>query len=124
MTFSEWRKSRLQHALFFFKLSLCPERAKRCNFLNWIRYIVVTKQLEIMAIGFDTLSKRQAEETENKNSPQMAQMPSTALQAETYDRVNSLGDMILSPQFASLPVEQKQAMLVDFAYFKNVAESL
>ena len=51
-------------------------------------------------------------------------MSVTPLKAETYDRVNTLGDMILSPLFATLPPEQKQAMLIDFAYFKSVADNL
>jgi hypothetical protein len=123
MTFLKWRKSRLRPVPFFFKLSLC-------NFLKRGRYIVVTKQLEIMAIGFNTPSKRQAEDLETskgQNSPQMGieqMMSVTPLKAETYDRANSLGSMILSPMFATLPPEQKQAMLIDFAYFKSVADNL
>lgn len=77
-----------------------------------------------MAIGFNTPSKRQAEAMEQK-SPQMDnKIPVNALQAETYERVNQLGNIIMSPAFASLPPEQKQIMLIDFAYFKNVADTL
>lgn len=74
-------------------------------------------------VGFNTKSKKLAVESE-KNSPQIAEMPTSPLQAESYERVNDLGDMIMSAQFATLPVAQKQAMLIDFAYFKNVAEAL
>ena len=74
-------------------------------------------------VGFNTKSKKLAVESE-KNSPQIAEMPTSSLQAESYERVNNLGDMIMSAQFATLPVAQKQAMLIDFAYFKNVAEAL
>jgi len=72
-------------------------------------------------VGFNTPSKRKAIADAGKqgNSPQNSQ-----LQAESYERVNDLGAMIMSPQFASLPAEQKQAMLIDFAYYKNVAEAL
>ena len=78
-----------------------------------------------MAIGFNNASKRQAEQMEKKAAKQtMGQMPVNALQAETYERVNQLGNLIMSPQFASLPPEQKQVMLIDFAYFKSVADTL
>jgi len=77
-------------------------------------------------VGFNTPSKRKAIADAGKqgNSPQMGGMPNSQLQAESYERVNDLGAMIMSPQFASLPAEQKQAMLIDFAYYKNVAEAL
>jgi hypothetical protein len=91
------------------------------------RYDNVTKQKEIMpVVGFNTPSKKIAvAEAEKKgNSPQMGGMPTSSLQAESYERVNDLGEFIMSPQFATLPAEQKQAMLIDFAYYKNVAEAL
>ena len=76
-------------------------------------------------VGFDTPSKRKAVAVAKKeNSPHVNGMPSNSLQAETYERVNALGDAIMNPQFASLPNEQKQAMLIDFAYFKQIADSI
>ena len=77
-----------------------------------------------MAIGFNTPSKRQAEATENNNSPQPQQVSVSYLQHETISRLQQLGNMICSPQFSSLPPEQKELMLNDFAYFTNLANAL
>jgi len=80
-----------------------------------------------MAIGFNTPSKRQAEELEGQNSPQpqqMGEMPTGHLQAQTIQKMQALGDMICSPNFATLPVAQKEMMLIDFAYFTNLANVL
>lgn len=76
-----------------------------------------------MAIGFNTPSKIEAEAME-QNSPQMREIPTSQLKAETYERVNELSSMIMSPQFATLPAEQKQTILIDFAYYKQVADIL
>jgi len=92
------------------------------------RYVSVTKTNKEMPgiVGFNTPSKRKAiaEAKDKVNSPQMDGMPTSQLQADTYERVNELGQMIMSPQFATLPAEQKQAMLIDFAYYKQVADTL
>jgi hypothetical protein len=74
-------------------------------------------------VGFNTPSKRLAEE-QAKNSPQIEAMPVSNLQAEAVMRFETLTDMILSPQFATLPQDQKEMMMVDFAFYKNVAEAL
>jgi len=78
-----------------------------------------------MAIGFNTPSKRKVIETEGQeNSPQM-QMPEMGntdwIQMETLERMQSVGNMIMSAEFSTLPIEVKENMLNDFAYYKTIA---
>jgi len=77
-----------------------------------------------MAIGFDTPSKRQADELEGQESPQQQTMAATALQAETYERLTQLNTIIMSDSFSSLSQEQKQMILIDFTYYKTVSETI
>lgn len=79
-----------------------------------------------MAIGFDTPSKRQAEAME-LNSPQNQMGDAVSVeraQQETYARLQQLGELICGQQFANLPSEHKQQLLMDFAYYKAVLDVL
>jgi len=74
------------------------------------------------SIGFNTPSKKEAEAsmTSTQNSP----LNTEVLKGETMSRLGQLGNAICHENFSSLPLEQKQAILVDFAYYSKVADSL
>lgn len=83
------------------------------------------------AIGFDTPSKRKA--TEEMNNQQVsnqqesvvnAQVSKERLRAETIQKINQLGNVICSDEFQRYSLEQKQVILMDFAYFSKVADSV
>jgi hypothetical protein len=74
------------------------------------------------SIGFNTPSKKEAEETMNQT--QSSPLNVDAVKSQTMSRLGQLGNIICSNDFAGLPLEQKQAMLVDFAYYSKVADSL
>ena len=81
-------------------------------------------------IGFNTPSKEQAQEdlnaqTESAPMPQgMEGMNTERLKQETLMRLQQLGDVITSPQYGEYAPQQKQQILMDFAYYSKVADSL
>jgi hypothetical protein len=81
-------------------------------------------------IGFDTPSKTQAQgemkSQAGANSPRLEapQVNVAKLKMETIIRLKQLGDAITSPQFQMYEQEQKQQILMDFAYYSKVADSL
>jgi len=79
-----------------------------------------------MAIGFNTASKRQAEEQEQtpKNSPLTMGMEVERLKAETIGRLSQLGEVITGEAFNQYSPQQKAQLLMDFTYYSKVADSL
>lgn len=83
-----------------------------------------------MAIGFNTPSKRLAEAQEKENNAQklptsgVAGMNLDKLKAETIERINQLGSVICSDNFQKYPPQQRQQILLDFAYYSKVADSV
>lgn len=81
------------------------------------------------AIGFDTPSKAklQAELNAQGEAPQMqmnAQVDSQKLKIETIQRLSQLGDLICNDGFSQYPPMQRQQILLDFAYYSKVADSI
>jgi hypothetical protein len=79
-------------------------------------------------VGFNTPSKALAQEEMNSN-PQVqgVQMPTTNLEMlkmESAHRASVLGTLITTPAFNVYNQEQRTQILMDFAYFSKVAESL
>ena len=82
-------------------------------------------------IGFDTPSKRKAiEEMDANSNAQESQMNRGVgmnlerLRAETIHRLSRLGDVICSDEFQKYSAHQKQQILMDFAYYSKVADSV
>lgn len=79
-------------------------------------------------VGFETPSKKLAiAEVEGKNKPQQEGEKVISIDGvrnDTYERLQALGETIMSSEFANFPPEVKQIMLFDFAYYKNVADVL
>lgn len=80
-------------------------------------------------VGFDTPSKIEAIKSAEQtvNSPQMKMPLGSVAQSlidSTFNRLNILGNVIVSPEFASLPVNDKIEIMNDFAYFKSLSDSL
>jgi hypothetical protein len=82
-------------------------------------------------IGFGTPSKEKAQEelnaqTDNESSEvQMnQQVGSERLAKETLERLSQLGDVICSDNFQSYPTQQRQQILLEFAYYSKVADSV
>ena len=78
-------------------------------------------------VGFNTPSKALAQEEMNSNQAQEMQAPTTSLEMlkmESEHRANVLGNLITTPAFNVYNQEQRAQILMDFAYFSKVAESL
>jgi hypothetical protein len=84
-------------------------------------------------IGFDTPSKRKAiaeAQTKQENNPQAIQlgggtgMNAEKLKAETLQRLSQLGDIICGNNFQQYPPQQRQQILLDFAYYSKVADTV
>ncbi len=80
-------------------------------------------------IGFDTASKKQAQKELNKKSNgkvQQAQedVSMDKLKQQTVQRLSQLGGVICSNEFQKYPQEQRQQILLDFAYFSKVADTV
>jgi len=84
-------------------------------------------------IGFDTPSKRKAiaeKGNQQENNPQEIQMNGGTgmnlerLKAETIQRLSQLGDVICSNDFQRYAPQQRQQILLDFAYYSKVADSV
>ena len=81
------------------------------------------------AIGFDTPSKAklQAELNAQPQQPQMQMNPqvdSEKLKTETIKRLSQLGDLICNDGFSEYPPQQRAQILMDFAYYSKVADSI
>ena len=79
-----------------------------------------------MAIGFNTPSKRQAE-TQEKTLPNVNMEMGVnveRLKNETIGRLSQLGSLITSEVFTQYSPEQKAQILMDFAYYSKVADTL
>jgi len=81
------------------------------------------------AIGFDTPSKAklQAELNAQPQEPQMQmnlQVDAQKLKAETMQRLSQLGNVICNDGFSQYPPQQRQQILLDFAYYSKVADSI
>jgi len=74
------------------------------------------------AIGFKTKATREQEANSN-NSPQEQEelINVTPLQAETFERINSMNEFICGNEFSKLKEEDKQKVLLDFSYYSKVA---
>jgi len=81
-------------------------------------------------IGFDTVSKAQAQaelDAQTPNAPQMqmnVQGDAEKLKMETIQRLSQLGDLICNVGFSQYPPMQRQQILLDFAYYSKVADSI
>jgi len=79
-------------------------------------------------VGFNTKSKqeavKEAKGVDLDNSPQVDNQTISGLQADTYQRLQVLGEAIMDKEFSTLPVEVKSNMLNDFAYYKSVADNI
>ena len=80
-------------------------------------------------IGFNTPSKEKLQEELNAQSdaPQMQmnlQGDAQKLKMETIQRLSQLGDAICSDKFQQYPPQQRQQILLDFAYYSKVADSI
>jgi hypothetical protein len=82
-------------------------------------------------VGFDTPSKRKATEemsNQQENNQQEslvnAKVNNERLKAETIQRINQLGSIICSDEFQTYAPQQRQVILMDFAYFSKVADSV
>lgn len=80
------------------------------------------------AIGFDTPSKAKLQEELNaKPQPQIQMNPqgdAQKLKMETMQRLSQLGDAICNDSFQRYPPLQRQQILLDFAYYSKVADSI
>ena len=80
-------------------------------------------------IGFDTPSKAKAQEELNNQSNgnnllnDVSGM-STAVKIETCQRLEQLGGVICGNDFASLPPQQRQQLLLDFTYYSKVVDNI
>jgi len=80
-------------------------------------------------IGFDTPSKAIAQEELNSKSSNNSPLNdvggmSTAVRIETCQRLEQLGGVICGSDFASLPPQQRQQLLMDFAYYSKVVDNI
>ena len=81
------------------------------------------------AIGFDTPSKAKMQEgLTQAQEPQGQQIgfqgDSQKLKMETIERLSKLGDLICNDGFSQYPPMQRQQILLDFAYYSKVADSI
>ena len=81
-------------------------------------------------IGFDTPSKKEAQkdlnnQSNNNNSPLagLGRGDSEKVKMETMQRLQTIGDAIISNEFQSYPPQQRQQLLMDFTYYSKVADS-
>ena len=80
-----------------------------------------------MAIGFDTPSKAKNEaiDAQKQKSPLgTSQAEIDVIKAQTVQRLNSIGNLIIGENFARLSVEQKAKILSDFAYYSKIIDTL
>lgn len=73
-------------------------------------------------IGFENKTKREAEANAVKNVSEVAVTPkaSQMVQEETVNRLEYLGGLICSNEFAKMEVEEKINVLSDFSYYSQV----
>jgi len=78
-------------------------------------------------LGFDTPSKRLAEQAEKMQAKQPSVMPGAdnlIVKAEAIERVESLGQLIISEGYNAYSPEQKIHILQEFAFLSKVASCL
>jgi len=81
-------------------------------------------------VGFDTPSKKLAiAEAEPKAQNASQEIPTSEvnnerLKQETLQRLSQLGKVICSNNFQQYPPQQRQQILLDFAYFSKVADTV
>lgn len=82
-------------------------------------------------IGFTTPSKEKAQaelDAQTENQPSQMQMNQQGdiqkLKMETIERLSQLGDVICSDNFQKYPPQQRQQILLDFAYYSKVADTV
>lgn len=81
-------------------------------------------------LGFKTQAVKEAEAKallENNNSPleqgeEMISVPPVV--AETFDRLETLNNVIVGEEFSKMNPQQRQMILSDFAYLSQVAAIL
>jgi hypothetical protein len=75
-------------------------------------------------IGFDTPSKRLAEQEDKKLGQHSVGIEKLAVKAETIQRVETLGQLIISEIYNSYSPEQKIHILQEFTFLSKVASCL
>lgn len=79
-------------------------------------------------IGFNTPSKEKLQKelnAQSQNTPQsQAIIDADKLKMETIQRLSQLGDVICSNAFQQYPPQQRQQILLDFAYYSKVADTV
>jgi hypothetical protein len=79
-------------------------------------------------IGFDTPSKAKLQDELNAQSKSSTQMQVIGdldkLKMETVQRLSQLGDLICNDGFVNYSMIQRQQLLLDFAYYSKVADSI
>ena len=80
-------------------------------------------------LGFDTPSKRLAEQEEKKQGQQHsvgigAGIEKLVVKAEAIERVETLGQLIISESYNAYSPEQKIHILQEFAFLSKVASCL
>jgi hypothetical protein len=78
-------------------------------------------------IGFNTPSKRKTERSQKAVAKTQAVTLSgdeNSIKLETISRLSQIGDLICGDKFQQLPQQHRQQMLMDFAYYSKVIDTL